>query len=65
MQALAEKGAGVIFVSSDLRELIGISDRLYVMKKGKIAKEYLREEFDQHNILLQALTEKENSGAVS
>ena len=65
MQKLAENGAGVIFVSSDLRELLGVSDRLYVMRKGEIVKEYIREEFDQHTILLQALTEKKNLGAVS
>ncbi len=65
MQELAENGAGVIFVSSDLRELLGVSDRLYVMRKGEIVKEYIREEFDQHTILLQALTEKKILGAVS
>lgn len=65
MQDLAENGAGVIFVSSDLRELLGVSDRLYVMRKGEIVNEYAREEFDQHTILLQALTEKKNWGEVS
>jgi len=65
MEELAEKGSGVIFVSSDLRELLGVSDRLYVMRKGEVVKEYSREQFDQHAILMQALTEKNQRGEVS
>ena len=34
---LAERGIGVIVVSSDLPEVLGISDRILVMREGKIA----------------------------
>jgi len=36
----AKNGAGVIFISSDLRELVEISDRIYVMNNRKIVAEF-------------------------
>ncbi len=39
-----EKGLGVIFISSELTEVLGVSDRLYVFKQGTIVKEFLKEE---------------------
>ena len=45
LRDLAEEyGLGVIFISSELLEVIGISDRIYVFKEGTIVKEFLREE---------------------
>lgn len=40
MGDIAKKGSGVWFISSDLRELIAISDRIYVMKNFEIAGEF-------------------------
>jgi len=57
MQRIVQRSSGVIFVSSDLRELMGVADRIYVMRKGTIAGEFLRSEYDQHAILYAALTE--------
>ncbi len=37
MNVLAESGKGIIMVSSELPELIGMCDRIYVMKEGKIS----------------------------
>ena len=39
MGHLAQEGAAVWFISSDLRELLAIADRLYVMKDRKIVGE--------------------------
>ena len=39
MGHLAQDGAAVWFISSDLRELLAIADRLYVMKDRKIVGE--------------------------
>lgn len=50
-----EKGVGVIFISSELPELIGVCDRLYIFKEGKIAGELHREEFDDEKILSKAI----------
>lgn len=47
-------GGGVILISSELPELMGLSDRIYVMHKGKIAHEFSREEATEENITLYA-----------
>ncbi len=39
MRELAEQGVGVIFVSSELPEIIGVSDRIIVMHKGRLVAE--------------------------
>jgi len=55
---LAAKGVSIIYISSDLPELMGICDRIYVMESGKIAAEYPREEFSQEKILESAVVSK-------
>ena len=42
-------------VSSELPELIGMCDRIYVMKEGKIAGCLKREEFSQEAIMSMAV----------
>jgi len=44
MSDLAAKGLGVLFVSSELMEVLAMSDRILVMAKGKITGEFSREE---------------------
>ena len=46
----ARDGSGVVFISSDLRELTEICDRIYVMKDRRIVGEF-RKPFDAHEIL--------------
>ena len=36
MEELLEQGKSIIMVSSELTEVMGMSDRIYVMKDGKI-----------------------------
>jgi ABC-type sugar transport system ATPase subunit len=50
-----ERKAGVLFISSELPELIGVCDRIYVFKNGTIAGVLSREEFDGEKILHLAL----------
>ena len=50
-----EREAGVLFISSELPELIGVCDRMYVFKDGTIAGELSRDEFDSEKILQLAL----------
>ena len=54
---LAAEGRGVLFVSSDLPELIAISHRIIVFAKGRVVGEVPRAEFDQHRILSLAYGE--------
>ncbi|NWB97060.1 L-arabinose ABC transporter ATP-binding protein AraG [Pseudomonas gingeri] len=52
---LAEQGIAVIVVSSDLMEVMGISDRILVMSEGAITGERLRGEADEASLLQLAL----------
>ena len=54
---LAAQGKGMIIVSSDLPELLGICHRIIVFSNGKIAGEVERRDFDQERILSLAYTE--------
>jgi ribose transport system ATP-binding protein len=40
INGLVERGAGVIMVSSDLPEVLGMSDRVLVMRQGRIHAEF-------------------------
>ena len=51
MGDLAAEGRALVIVSSELPELIGMCDRIYVMCKGEIAGELSREEFSQEAIM--------------
>lgn len=55
MEELLEQGKSIIMVSSELTEVMGMSDRMFVMKDGKIAAELSRDEFDEQRILTYAL----------
>ncbi|HEX2914430.1 MAG TPA: sugar ABC transporter ATP-binding protein [Chloroflexia bacterium] len=54
---LAARGKGLIVVSSDLPELLGICHRIMVFSKGKLVGEVEREEFNQEKILALAYQE--------
>ncbi len=58
MVEMAEQGRGVIMVSSELPELIGMCDRIYVMNQGKITGELQQEEFSQELIMKYATSTK-------
>ena len=48
---MAKEGKGVIMVSSELPELIGMCDRIYIMNQGKITGELTRNGFSQEAIM--------------
>ena len=54
MQNLAEAGIAVIMISSELPEILGVSDRIVVMHEGTIAGELLRAEATQEKIISYA-----------
>ncbi len=51
MNDLASKGKSILFVSSEMPELIGVADRIMVMSNGRIAGILNRDEFDQEEIM--------------
>lgn len=51
MRRLADSGKSIIMISSEMEELIGMSDRIIVMREGKVTKELYPPEFSQEAIL--------------
>jgi len=51
MQELAKEGMGIIMISSEMPELLGMSDRIIVMHEGEITGELGREEATQEAVL--------------
>ena len=55
MQELAERGLAVLMISSELPEILGMSDRIAVMRGGRISGVLAREEATQERVLAMAL----------
>lgn len=55
MRELSEQGVAIIMISSDMEEVITISDRIAVMRKGQISGILNRSEFSEENILTLAV----------
>ena len=51
MSDLADNGIAILMISSDMEELLGMSDRIIVLCEGELAGEVKKEKFDQHYIL--------------
>lgn len=51
MNELVERGVSIIMISSEMEELIGMSDRILVMCDGRLTGEVLKEDYDQMHIL--------------
>jgi putative multiple sugar transport system ATP-binding protein len=51
INSLADAGKAVIVISSEMPELLGICDRIYVINEGEIAGELKKEEFSQERIM--------------
>jgi putative multiple sugar transport system ATP-binding protein len=56
MNRLVEEGMSIIMISSELPEVLGMSDRVYVVSAGRIAGELSREEADQEKIMHMAIS---------
>ena len=52
---LADRGAGVLVISSELEELTGLCDRILVLSQGRLTGEFPRVDFDPERILHAAL----------
>jgi ribose transport system ATP-binding protein len=55
MRALADQGVAILMISSDMEEVIGVSDRIAVMHEGRISGFLDREHFSEHNVLMLAV----------
>ena len=55
MTALAKQGMAVLMISSELPELIGMCDRIYVMCQGELVGEVSGEDMQQTTIMRMAI----------
>jgi ribose transport system ATP-binding protein len=55
MRGLADAGVAVLMISSDMEEVIGVSDRIVVMREGRIAGFLERTEFSEENVMRLAV----------
>ena len=55
---MVSQGKAVIMISSELPELLGMCDRIYVMNEGKMAGEFSAEEVTQEKIMSAILKDK-------
>lgn len=54
MAELAKQGVGILMISSDLPEVLHMSDRILVMHEGRLSGEFTREEATEEAIMLAA-----------
>jgi ribose transport system ATP-binding protein len=57
MRGLAEQGVAILMISSDMEEVIGVSDRVAVMHAGAISGVLDRADFSEFNVLRLAIGE--------
>jgi len=55
MRGLADAGVAVLMISSDMEEVIGVSDRIAVMHEGRISGMLDRDQFSEENVLMLAV----------
>jgi ABC-type sugar transport system ATPase subunit len=51
MNDLTAEGRGIIFISSELPEVLGVSDRILCMREGRIAREFSHAEADPEKVM--------------
>jgi ribose transport system ATP-binding protein len=60
MRGLADSGVAILMISSDMEEVIGVSDRIAVMHEGAISGSLDRPAFSEHNVLQLAVGNRIN-----
>jgi len=55
MNQLADDGRGILMISSEMPELLGLCDRIYVMNEGRIVGALPRAEASQERIMAMIL----------
>lgn len=63
IRQLAKDGLAVLMISSDLPEVLGMSDRVAVMRGGKLVEIIAKENVDAHSVMAAALGTHNNDAA--
>jgi ribose transport system ATP-binding protein len=59
MRGLADSGVAVLMISSDMEEAIGVSDRIVVMREGRIGGFLDRADFSEENVMRLAVGQRD------
>jgi ribose transport system ATP-binding protein len=62
MEELAESGVAILYVSSEMEEILGMADRALVMHEGRITGELTREELTEENVMHLATGGEKSTG---
>lgn len=62
IEGLADSGKAIIFISSELPELIGVCDRIYTVSQGVVTANIERKDFSQEYLMKFMTKEKERKG---
>ena len=65
MRSLADSGVAILMISSDMEEVIGVSDRIAVMHEGRISGFLERRDFSEHNVLMLAVGQTPHEEAIA
>ncbi|MCJ7680592.1 MAG: ATP-binding cassette domain-containing protein, partial [Candidatus Aminicenantes bacterium] len=57
MNRWTSMGMGILLITSELPELLAMSDRIIVLHRGRISAEFLRNQATQENIIQAAMGE--------
>ena len=60
---LAQKGLAVLFVSSELEEVLDVADRILIMNQGRITGEVRHDEIDLETLMARAMEELAHDGS--
>lgn len=61
MEELCRQGLAIIMISSEMPEVMGISDRIVVVHEGRVTGECLREDFSQERLMMMAIGGNQNA----
>ncbi len=59
MSQLAQEGIAILMISSELPEVLGMADRVLVMREGRLTGEFAREDATPENVMFAATAEQE------
>jgi ribose transport system ATP-binding protein len=55
LRSLADAGVAIIMISSDMEEVLGVSDRVAVMHEGRVTGLLARKEFSEQRVMRLAV----------
>jgi rhamnose transport system ATP-binding protein len=61
--SLAGEGLGVLLISSEVEEILGLAHRVLVMRRGRVVEELRGERMSESEILAAAFAERDSEAA--